>query len=59
MAADTQIVTSVEHQLRRAASDMRQIGARFAVVGGLAVSSRAEPRMTRDADLCHRSQGRS
>ena len=27
------------------------IGAKYAVVGGLAVSARAEPRMTRDADL--------
>lgn len=44
-------VTSVEQQLRQAASDLGKIGARFAVVGGLAVSARAEPRMTRDADF--------
>jgi predicted nucleotidyltransferase len=44
-------VTSVEQQLRQAASDLAKIGATFAVVGGLAVSARAEPRMTRDADF--------
>jgi predicted nucleotidyltransferase len=42
---------SVEQQLRKAALDMAKVGAHFAVVGGLAVSARAEPRMTRDADL--------
>lgn len=44
-------MTTVEQQLRKAASDMNRIGAKFAVVGGLAVSARAEPRMTRDTDL--------
>jgi predicted nucleotidyltransferase len=44
-------MSTVEEQLRKAASDMTKIGAKFAVVGGLAVSARAEPRMTRDADL--------
>ena len=44
-------MSTVEEQLRKAASDMIKIGAKFAVVGGLAVSARAEPRMTRDADL--------
>ena len=44
-------MTTVEQQLREAANDMAKIGAKFAVVGGLAVSARAEPRMTRDADL--------
>ncbi len=44
-------MSTVEEQLRKAASDMIKIGAKFAVVGGLAVSVRAEPRMTRDADL--------
>ncbi len=44
-------MTSIEQQLRKAANDMKLIGASFAVVGGLAVSARAEPRMTRDADL--------
>ncbi len=45
------IVTTVEQQLRQATNDVAEVGARFAVVGGLAVSARAEPRMTRDADL--------
>ena len=44
-------VTSVEAQLRKATEEVAATGARFAVVGGLAVSARAEPRMTRDADL--------
>jgi predicted nucleotidyltransferase len=44
-------MTTVGEQLRQATNDMRKIGAKFAVVGGLAVSARAEPRMTRDADL--------
>ena len=37
--------------LGRIAGDLEQRGQRFAVVGGLAVSARAEPRLTRDADL--------
>jgi predicted nucleotidyltransferase len=44
-------MSTVEQQLRKATADMVTINARFAVVGGLAVSARAEPRMTRDADL--------
>ncbi len=44
-------MTTVEKQLREAANDIAKIGAKFAVVGGLAVSARAEPRMTRYADL--------
>ena len=32
-------------------SDLRDLGRRFALVGGLAVSARTEPRLTRDADL--------
>ncbi len=44
-------MTTVAEQLRQATDDVRSVGARFAVVGGLAVSARAEPRMTRDADL--------
>jgi predicted nucleotidyltransferase len=31
--------------------DLDRVGARFALVGGLAVSARAEPRLTRDVDL--------
>ncbi len=50
-ATEEAIVTTVEQQLRQATGDVAEVGARFAVVGGLAVSARAEPRMTRDADL--------
>lgn len=32
--------------------DLGQIDARWALVGGLAVSARAEPRFTRDVDVC-------
>lgn len=32
-------------------ADLQALGCRFALVGGLAVSARAEPRLTRDADL--------
>lgn len=35
----------------RAASDLGEVGARFALVGGLAVSVWGEPRYTRDVDL--------
>ena len=39
-------------QLRKATDDVTAVGAqKFAIVGGLAVSARAEPPMTRDADL--------
>jgi hypothetical protein len=44
-------MTSIEEQLRKATYDIAASGTRFAVVGGLAVSARAEPRMTRDADF--------
>ncbi len=50
-ATEEAFVTTVEQQLRQATGDVAEVGARFAVVGGLAVSARAEPRMTRDADL--------
>jgi hypothetical protein len=35
----------------RAAADLSELGARFALVGGLAVSAWGEPRYTRDVDL--------
>jgi hypothetical protein len=44
-------VTKLERALVRIVADLRQLGARFALVGGLAVSLRAEPRTTRDVDL--------
>jgi hypothetical protein len=37
--------------LRDAAAELRRLGKRFAVVGGFAVSLRAEVRFTRDVDL--------
>jgi len=37
--------------LRTALGDLQAVGARVAVVGGLAVSVRTEPRTTRDADF--------
>lgn len=42
----------MEAVLRRIILSLQRHGARFAVVGGLAVSARTEPRFTRDADLC-------
>ena len=36
---------------QRAVSELRSRGARFAVIGGFAVSVRTEPRFTRDLDL--------
>ena len=37
--------------LRRVVQDLKECGFDFALVGGLAVSTRAEPRFTRDVDL--------
>jgi len=42
---------SVDEVLRQAAADLDAIGARWAVIGGLAVAFRAEPRFTKDVDL--------
>ena len=44
-------MTEAEKALRSAAVDLSGAGARFALVGGLAVSARTEPRFTRDVDL--------
>jgi predicted nucleotidyltransferase len=44
-------MTSLEAALRRIEANLREVGASFALVGGLAVSVRTEPRFTRDADL--------
>lgn len=44
-------MTSLEQALRRLAADLADVEASFALVGGLAVSTRAEPRLTRDADV--------
>ena len=50
-ATEEAFVTTVEQQLGQATGDVAEVVARFAVVGGLAVLARAEPRMTRDAVL--------
>lgn len=44
-------MTVLGRALARAATALRSIDVPFALVGGLAVSARAEPRFTRDADL--------
>jgi hypothetical protein len=44
-------VNTVEEILTRAAADLDAIGARWALIGGLAVAFRAEPRFTKDVDL--------
>lgn len=44
-------MNELEVQLRRIDADLRELECSFALVGGLAVSARAEPRLTRDADL--------
>jgi nucleotidyltransferase AbiEii toxin of type IV toxin-antitoxin system len=44
-------VTSLEAALRQIAADLTHARVSFALVGGLAVSVRTEPRFTRDADL--------
>ena len=44
-------VTSLEAALRQIDADLGEARVPFALVGGLAVSARTEPRFTRDADL--------
>ena len=44
-------MTSLEAALRQIHTDLTQAPVSFALVGGLAVSARTEPRFTRDADL--------
>jgi len=43
--------TGLEQALRAVATDLAALERRFAVVGGLAVSARAEVRFTRDVDI--------
>lgn len=43
-------MTALEHALRHAAAELGRCQVPFALVGGLAVAVRAEPRLTRDAD---------
>jgi hypothetical protein len=44
-------VTSLEAALRQIHGDLTESHVAFALIGGLAVSARTEPRFTRDADL--------
>lgn len=44
-------LTDLEAALRQLVADLHLIEASYALVGGLAVSIRAEPRLTRDADV--------
>jgi predicted nucleotidyltransferase len=44
-------VTTLEAALRQICRDLNDAHVSFAVVGGLAVSARTEPRFTRDADI--------
>jgi hypothetical protein len=44
-------LSRAEAALRRIVADLSQLDRRFALVGGLAVSARTEPRFTRDADF--------
>ena len=47
----------LESVLRRIQSELDSQGKRWSVVGGLAVSGRAAPRFTQDADLAVAVQG--
>ena len=47
----------IEAALRRVAADFGAAGRRWAIVGGLAVSARAEPRTTRDIVVLLREAG--
>ena len=49
--ASTASGASVKATLRRVARDLDELEIKWALVGGLAVSSRAEPRTTRDVDV--------
>ncbi len=44
-------MASVESALRRAVADLNAVKARWALVGGLAVSARTIPRFTKDLDF--------
>lgn len=44
-------MTTLDDVLRRLAGDLEAMQVRWALVGGLAVSARAEPRTTRDVDV--------
>src|SRR5437867_11637583 len=45
------VVNRLERALRGLSTDLNSLGVSWALVGGLAVSARTEPRFTRDVDL--------
>jgi hypothetical protein len=47
----------MEAVLCRASADLETAGVRFALIGGLAVSARVEPRFTRDLDFAVAVEG--
>ncbi len=47
----------LEQALRRVREDLQDLGVRWALVGGLAVSALTEPRFTRDVDLAVAADG--
>lgn len=51
MTSPDTFVTRLHGVLRRAARDLGDLGYRWALIGGLAVAARAEPRTTRDVDV--------
>lgn len=46
------MTTAVEVSLHRLARDCEALQLQWALIGGFAVSTRAEPRFTRDVDIC-------
>jgi len=46
------MTTPIEESLRRLVRDCATLELRWALIGGFAVSARAEPRFTRDVDAC-------
>ena len=46
------MTTPVEESLCRLSRDAGTLGLRWALIGGFAVSARAQPRFTRDVDIC-------
>jgi hypothetical protein len=44
-------MTGLEQVIKRAAADLDAVGAKWAIIGGLAVATRAAPRFTQDVDF--------
>jgi len=49
--ASTEPLSRLRRALHRASLDLDALGVRWALVGGLAVSARTQPRVPRDIDL--------